>query len=1049
MKKKMKISPAAIKKGILYLLLFAVVGFIISGVISSFKSGHIMSMSETPLEYIPRGSYEDFLKIKAGKPAESLDEYELKMSELALPKLAEDIIIPGSSAAISSNAENFEVLYGLYKDAEGSSVDVLSTSDFGFATWSFTVAEAGLYHVYVNYYPVKHGSSNIERRIIVNEEIDINKEDHPVQFDNLDNVKFPRFWTNKNDIIEDTTGNDMKPSQVEIFDVQRKLYLRDETGYIVHPYLIYLKAGENKITFESIRESMAIASLGITSYKEDLSYAQYSALYKDEKINVLEAPIKIEAQDSNERTSPTLYAIADRTDPMNNPVHPVKQKLNAIGGTKWTTPGDAISWQIDLTNYESGLYYISLRAKQDSARGMFSTRRVYIDGEIPFAEANAARFSYNSKYSIVTLGTEEDPFLFYLEGGKVHTLTIESTLGEYASLVSRIQSAIDLLNDLYLRIIAITTVNPDPYQDYYLYDKGDGRTPRVEGTLETLEAAKEIIEKVLADVVAISGDKSDKEAALDKMILQLSLMLEKPRTITERLSDFSNNISALGNWISEVRSQPLQIESIYIHTDMEALPKANSNFFTGLWFGIKAFFSSFFFDYESIGTIGLEETEREVEVWFLTSASAGREQANSISTLISNNLTAFLAEDGKTPINVKLKVVAPGVLLPSTVAKRGPDIALNVDNGLPVNYAMRNAIYDVSVFDEFYQVTGICSATNAEKGLCDPSINYNEGRLTDPNAKYLFFDSAMVPYKYKDSYYALPNTQSYLVMFYRTDIFTERNWQVPETWNQVTSLVRELSISNLQFYLPISTSGASSVVNSVFATMLYQRNGTFYRNDNKEVNFDTEEAMQAFEQWTKYYTDYSFPLAASFINRFKTGETPIGIAGYEMFNTISVFAPEIAGKWEFAPLPGTIDSEGNLNNSGAAYGSATVMMKNAKNPEAAWDFMRWWVSAETQSLYAIELESILGAAARHNTANVIAFKSLSWTRKEQNVLIPQWENSVGVPEVPGGYYTGRNIENAFREVVNNSKNPRETLQEYILYINAEISKKRAEFGLEN
>ena len=55
------------------------------------------------------------------------------------------------------------------------------------------------------------------------------------------------------------------------------------------------------------------------------------------------------------------------------------------------------------------------------------------------------------------------------------------------------------------------------------------------------------------------------------------------------------------------------------------------------------------------------------------------------------------------------------------------------------------------------------------------------------------------------------------------DIFEERNWEVPKTWNEVTSLVRELSISNLQFYLPVSVSGASSVVNPIFATMLFQR----------------------------------------------------------------------------------------------------------------------------------------------------------------------------------------------------------------------------------
>lgn len=1044
MKRKFNLDIRLMKKGALYLLVSALAVFVIVGIIGSFGKDHVLALAKAPSEYIPSGSYENYLKIHAGYPADDLDSYELEFSKLPLPNLSQDIIIPGISADLSEDAENFNFILEnemKYKDSNGNYVSALETSDLGSATWTVNIPTRGLYRVYINYYPIKHGGANIERKIIINKDKNDSLKYH---FENLDNVKFPRYWTDKGEIVQDTMGNDMKPSQIEILDVQRKAFLRDLTGYIVEPYLIYFDQGVNTITLESVRESMAIASIGITSYQKTLSYEEYLSSHSDKEVKELDAPIKVEGHLAFERTSPTLYAISDRTDPLNTPVDPVKIKLNAIGGSKWTTPGDQISWQIDMTNYESGLYYISLRAKQNSARGMFSTRRVYINGEIPFEEANGARFKYSSDYRMVTLGSEEEPFLFYLEGGKINTITLEATLGEYAALISEVQKAIDMLNDLYLRIIAITTVNPDPYQDYYLY----GPNARVQGTLETFAEAKKILEGVSMRVVEISGDKSDKDAVLQKMIIQLEQMLNRPRSITERLSDFATNISALGNWISEVRNQPLQVESIYVYSNEKQLPKANADFFSSTWFGIKGFFLSFFFDYESIGVLKEVEAEREVEVWFLTSASAGREQANAISTLISNNFETFLENEGRSSIRVKLKVVAPGVLLPSTLAGTGPDIAINVDNGLPVNYAMRNAIYDISVFDEFYQVTGICSVANAEKGLCEYGKDYNEGRLNDPTSQYLFFESAMVPYEFNGGYYALPNTQSFLVMFYRTDIFEERNWEVPKTWNEVTSLVRELSISNLQFYLPVTASGASSVVNSIFATMLFQRNGTFYRNDNKESNFDSEEAMQAFETWTKYYTDYSFPLAASFINRFKTGETPIGIAGYELFNTITVFSPEIAGKWSFAPLPGIVDENGNINNSGAASGSAIVMMKNAKDPLAAWDFMRWWVSQETQSLYATELESILGAAARHNTANVVAFKNLAWTRAELDILIEQWSKSVGIPEVPGGYYTGRNLENAFREVVNNDANPRETLQEYVIIINNEITKKRKEFELD-
>ncbi len=61
----------------------------------------------------------------------------------------------------------------------------------------------------------------------------------------------------------------------------------------------------------------------------------------------------------------------------------------------------------------------------------------------------------------------------------------------------------------------------------------------------------------------------------------------------------------------------------------------------------------------------------------------------------------------------------------------------------------------------------------------------------------------------------------------------------------------------------------------------------------------------------------------------------------------------------------------------------------------------------------------------------------------------QWQWSRGVPEVAGGYFTGRHLDNAFRSVVISNEDPREALDQYTRFINEEIFKKRSEFGLPN
>ena len=55
----------------------------------------------------------------------------------------------------------------------------------------------------------------------------------------------------------------------------------------------------------------------------------------------------------------------------------------------------------------------------------------------------------------------------------------------------------------------------------------------------------------------------------------------------------------------------------------------------------------------------------------------------------------------------------------------------------------------------------------------------------------------------------------------------------------------------------------------------------------------------------------------------------------------------------------------------------------------------------------------------------------------------------GIPQVPGGYITGRYLNNAFVTVITNYENPSDTLFEYTQLIDEEIAAKRQEFGLDS
>lgn len=981
MKRKIKITSKMLKKTFLWVLLVFLLSLFTYIVVDSFDDGHIYSDSTIPDSVITLGQYNEYLKQHEGATTPQID----------------DIVIQGVDA-INTDFDSDEFA--------GGEMALVTTSN-GSATWRFNVAQAGYYNVKLTYLPIIDGGANIERKVYIN---------GVIPFNNLNNVAFQRVWGDGGEKIVDLTGNEIRPVQVEKPE-KRVDYLKDQVGYVTEPYLIYFKAGQNEITIESVRESMAIFNIIIASkenyptYEEVLSEYEAKGYQKVTNAYGYNVPgnAKIEGESSIKRSSSTIYAISDRTSAFTSPSDPVKIILNSIGGNKWNIPGDWIAWEFEVP--EDGLYNISMRTKQSASRGLFSTRKVYIDDKIPFAEAQNAKFTYSSDWNVVTLGTDNEPFYFYLTKGK-HTITLEATLGDYGSQINRVQNIIDELTAMYRQIISKTGINPDKYIDYDLPNK-------IPHLIETFERSADDLYDIAKSITEISGEKSSESASLETMAMQLRNFIKKPRTIQRNLRNFSDNISSLGTWILTVSRQTLHIDYIMVHSDDFKLPKANPNFFGGTWFGIKAFFKSFFFDYSSIGSTAENAGKETVEVWFLTSEVAGREQANAIRTLID---TTFDRD-----ININLKVVDPNTLLTATLAGRGPDVAINAYSGVPINYAMRGAIKDISKFDDFDEVTS------------------------------WFQSSAMTPYEYKGGYYALPNTQSFLMLFYREDIFNDQGWDVPKTWEDVINIIPELQIQNLSFYLPLNTVGASSVVNQIFASRLYQTGGTFYRNEFNSKgqeymvsNFDSEEAQEAFEFWCDFYTSYSFSITitgGTFINRFRSGEMPIGISSYDTYNTLAVSAPEIRGKWKFAVLPGTKQADGTIDHKGAAAGSAVVMMEQTDVPDSAWKFMKWWVSKETQVGYAREIEAILGSAARHPTANIEAFKQLAWTVDEQEVLLKQWAVTVGVPEVPGGYYTGRNLENAFRAVVNSNLNPRETFEDYILTINRELDRKRAEFGL--
>ena len=299
--------------------------------------------------------------------------------------------------------------------------------------------------------------------------------------------------------------------------------------------------------------------------------------------------------------------------------------------------------------------------------------------------------------------------------------------------------------------------------------------------------------------------------------------------------------------------------------------------------------------------------------------------------------------------------------------------------------------------------------------------------------------------------YGLPVTMTFNMMFYRADIFQSMGLQVPKTWDDFYALIPILQNNQMDVAFPQDLN-----------MFLYQslpsgasvRDG-LYADNGRRINLDSNLALSAFDKMCSLFTQYSLPLAYDFINRFRTGEMPIGIISYAQYTQLNVFAPEIKGLWEFVPLPGTVvekeDGTTEINNNAVATVTSIVMPRGDRSEEkkaSAWEFMKWYVGHENQSNYANEYAALLGSGTKYETANAEALAELPWSTSEYKNIMEQFNHLSGVPDYPGSYIIARYTNFAFMNVYNNHADPVESMLDYITEINKEISRKRKEFNLD-
>lgn len=815
------------------------------------------------------------------------------------------------------------------------------------------------------------------------------KVNNEYPFYELRNLIFESRWETPSDIPKDKYGNEIVPQPTKVMEWQEK-FIGDSSYRYSDPLLIELQKGENKLTMDIIEGNILIESVMLSSPKGLTDY-QHADVEGD-------AFIMIEGEDVSYKNDSSIRSGAlynlDLT-----PYRSDKRVLNFLDSDSFKDPGHRVEYEFEVE--ESGYYYLGINYLQDSKLDFPVFMNISIDGEVPFQQFKNYPMKYQSKFANVTFQDEDANHIPVLLEAGHHTIGFEISLDPIQSTIEQVEQLTNEIQTLSLELTNLVGPNIDRHRDLDVEAFIPGVTDQLNDWADQMNALYEEVKAFNPDVNDIGAFSSLNIA--EKQLRSLSKEIDKLIVRKNELSTGTNSITAyLGNLLQEINDNGVSIDKFYFYQDAKDIPKPKG-FFEQQYAKIERLFKSFGDQDYSIDNINPDH----LQVWI----NRPRQYIEIIQQLIDEQFTP------QTGIEVDISLMPDeNKLILSNAAGEAPDVAVGTNYALPFELSIRGALQDLTEFSDFEEV------------------------------KKRFPEGLHVPATVEDGIYALPDTINFWVLFYREDILESLGLPVPETLDQVKTYLPELQRKGMNFFYP--TAGMPGL--KTFAgtmPIIYQNNGKFYGETIHRTALNEEKAIDGMRELTELFTIYNMPYEVpSFYQQFRDGSIPLGISDYFMYNLILNAAPEIANTWNIALMPGIENADGEIERWSAGGAESNFIFEDSDKKDEAWEFLKWWSSAEVQASFGNILQTTYGAEYIWNTSNVEAYNDLPWITDHKNVILEQTEWLTEVPRVPGSYMVEREISNAYNAIVLDGENLRTAIDLASKRINRETFRKLEEFG---
>ncbi|MGA0875754.1 MAG: extracellular solute-binding protein, partial [Bacilli bacterium] len=743
-----------------------------------------------------------------------------------------------------------------YSDWLGSNqlqvLRVTQASDY--LEYTFDVPQAYDVAINLDFFPLDTGIRDIDVAIMINGE-------YP--FSEAQQLSLKKWWTTPNTFTQDRYENEIMP-KATLANRWINQSLWDSARLKARPLNWPLVAGSNTLRLYALQGAFLLGELRLTPPVVQPSYAAYRQAHAQGVVQSTPL-VTVQAEHLHERNS-LLTRFNTNREPRVEPFALIAGKLNVLDGATYQTPGQIIAYQVAVP--ASGFYQLTFKVLQNRMQTV-SYRRLRINGEVPFEEANVLPFPANRQWQHRTLGPlEGDPYLFYFPAG-THQVSLEVNASLFADSYETIRTLMDDVNALSLAIKKITGNTVDPNREWDLLSYLPSIQTDIDGFITDLD------DVMLQWQNAMQANQQSDVIASVAIARRLLVTLRNevnliPRRINTLAGSSGSVLYRLGIVLPLLIQSPLTIDQWYLHGTEAALPSARAGFFLSLWVGIQRFFASFFSDQ-------FKETTNpdEIVVW----VSRSRQYVNLLQQMVDDQFTPLTG----IPVRVNINPNEDKLILASS-ANQQPDIAMGIAGWRPYDFAIRNNVYDLSTFPDFREVSD------------------------------RFYPGSFTQLIYQDGVFGIPETQNFYLLFYRQDVMDRLALEVPSTWNEVIGILPELQRFGMNFYSMLSSTNAFKAF-VLTMPFIRQFGGQIFSDDALRGAYDDPRTIEALTLMTDLYTTYSLPLeVGSFYNEFRYGRLPIGIGDFGMYISLLHAAPEIAGLWNIAPLPG-IEQDGIINRS--------------------------------------------------------------------------------------------------------------------------------------